>query len=237
MREAQSSPRLLALGLTVSLALLTTTAKGNEPNTSITKRPKIGISRETSQLEKLLTIAHSALEKRELETASKNYRAVLQIDPNQTDALLHLAAICWHQGQRSEATHLRRRALIAAPDNMAAQAANLALSLAGTSASEIESRLKGLLVSAPDSGELHFTLGALFARQQRWAEAQHAFVNAVAVAGDNPDYLFNLAVSLDHLQQTASAAQHYRLALTAARQRPASFRSEHAEHRLQEIEP
>jgi uncharacterized protein HemY len=237
MRQAQSSQRRLALGLAISLALLATTAKGKETHTGITQRAKIGISRETSPLEKLLAMAHSALEKRELETASKNYRAVLQIDPNQTDALLHLAAICWHQGQRSEATHLRRRALIAAPDNMAAQAANLSLSLAGTSASEIESRLKGLLVSAPDSGELNFTLGTLFARQQRWAEAQHAFFNAVAVAGDNPDYLFNLAVSLDHLHQTASAAQHYRLALIAARQRPASFPPEHAEQRLQEIAP
>ena len=89
----------------------------------------------------------------------------------------------------------------------------------------------------PDTSELHFALGNLYARQNRWPEAQQVYFNAVAAEGDNPDYLFNLAVSLDHLRQPRLAGQHYRLALEAAGRRPAAFDRAGVEKRLAELEP
>jgi hypothetical protein len=49
---------------------------------------------------------------------------------------------------------------------------------------------------------------------------------------DNPDYHFNLAVSLDALGQTAPAAQYYRAALTAAEVLPHAFDKAVAGQRL-----
>ena len=99
------------------------------------------------------------------------------------------------------------------------------------------SRLKTLLAAQPQSAELNFTLGNLYARQRRWAEAQQAYFNAVAADADNPDYLFNLAVSLDQLRKPRPAAQHYRLALEAAARRPAAFDGEQVRRRLAELQP
>jgi Tfp pilus assembly protein PilF len=43
---------------------------------------------------------------------------------------------------------------------------------------------------------------------------------------DNADYLFNVAVSLDHLRQNKLAAQYYRMALNARRNAAQRLRSE-----------
>lgn len=100
-----------------------------------------------------------------------------------------------------------------------------------------ESRLKSLLSAQPESAALNFALGNLYARQNRWPEAQQVYFNAVAADGDNPDYLFNLAVSLDHLRQPRLAGQHYRMALEAAARRPAAFDPAGVEKRLGELPP
>ena len=89
--------------------------------------------------------------------------------------------------------------------------------------------------SQPESGSLNFALGNFYSRQGRWSEAQQVYFNAVAADADNPDYLFNLAVSLDHLRQPKVAAQHYRLALEATQRRPAGFDRERARLRLAEL--
>jgi tetratricopeptide (TPR) repeat protein len=99
-----------------------------------------------------------------------------------------------------------------------------------------ESRLKTLLSAQPESAALNFALGNLYARQNRWAEAQQVYFNAVAADGDNPDYLFNLAVSLDHLRQPRLAGQHYRMALEAAARRPAAFDRDRRQKRLGELQ-
>ena len=61
------------------------------------------------------------------------------------------------------------------------------------------------------------------------------YFNAVAADGDNPDYLFNLAVSLEQLRQPQEAARHYRLALAAAHQRAGAFAGTLVEARLQQL--
>ncbi len=123
------------------------------------------------------------------------------------------------------------------PADPAAQAAALSGSAAEADPQTAESRQKGLLSAQPESAPLNFALGNLYARQARWAEAQQVYFNAVAADGDNPDYLFNLAVSLDHLRQPRLAGQHYRMALEAAARRPAAFDRAGIEKRLAELAP
>jgi hypothetical protein len=54
---------------------------------------------------------------------------------------------------------------------------------------------------------------------------------------DNPDILYNLAISLEHLRQNKLAAQYYGQAIAAAQNRPAGFDKAQAAARLQTLRP
>lgn len=195
----------------------------------------IRLTRTPAETETGLQRAHASLQRGDLATARREYEQSLRRDPNNSDALLALAAIAQHQGRQVDADALRQRALIANPGEPSVQAATLNNMSADADPLATESRLKTLLASQPESGPLNFALGNLYSRQKRWAEAQQAYFNALAADGDNPDFLFNQAVSLDHLRQSRLAAQHYRLALEAATRRPAAFEPSAVERRLEEL--
>ncbi|WP_310493758.1 tetratricopeptide repeat protein [Dechloromonas sp.] len=198
--------------------------------------PQIRLTRTQPEPDANLARGHASLQRGETEQSRREFEQALQRDPNNTDALLALAAIAHRQGRPADADGLRQRALVANPSDPAAQAAilnNLSVNADPTTA---ESRLKSLLSNQPESAPLNFALGNLYSRQGRWAEAQQVYFNAVAADGDNPDYLFNLAVSLDHLRQSRLAARHYRLALEAATKRPAGFARDNVQQRLGELQ-
>ena len=197
----------------------------------------IRLSRTRQEVDPGLARGQAGLQQGDIELARREFETTLQRDLNNTDALLALAAIAQRQGRGADAEALRQRALVANPSDPAAQAAALSGKAAEADPQTAESRLKSLLSAQPESATLNFALGNLYARQNRWAEAQQVYFNAVAADGDNPDYLFNLAVSLDHLRQPRLAGQHYRLALEAAARRPAAFDRGGVEKRLGELFP
>ena len=180
---------------------------------------------------------HGHVESNELDLARRDFEQALRRDPNNTDALLALAAIAQRQGRVADAEYLHQRAMVANPGDPAVQAAAMGGTAAGADPETTESRLKTMLAAQPESAPLNFTLGNLYARQARWSEAQQVYFNAVAAEADHPDYLFNLAVSLDHLRQSRPAAQHYQLALEAANKRPAAFDRAQVKKRLAELQP
>jgi Tfp pilus assembly protein PilF len=194
----------------------------------------IRFSRTRAEADPALQSGWSKLQASQFDAARRDYDKALQHDPNNVDALLGLAAIARREGRPADAERLERRAAEADPANPTAQAAQ-----AGASSDPLaaETRLRTLLANQPESGPLNFALGNILSRQQRWPEAQVHYFNAVAAEPDNPDYLFNLAVSLDHLRQPKVAAQHYRLALEAARSRPAAFDSARVAARMQQLIP
>ncbi|MGA7477479.1 MAG: tetratricopeptide repeat protein [Azonexus sp.] len=177
---------------------------------------------------------YAKLQGNQLDAARHDYEQALKTDPNNVDTLLALAAIAQRQGRSADADRYQQRAIDADPRDPAAQAAVLGGASGGDQMAN-ESRLKSALAAQPESGPLNFALGNLYARQGRWSEAQQVYFNAVAADADNPDYLFNLAISLDHLRQPKLAAQHYRLALDAAQRRPAAFDRERVRLRLAEL--
>jgi tetratricopeptide (TPR) repeat protein len=199
-------------------------------------RIPIRLTRTQPEADKDVARGHASLQRGETELSRQAFEQALQRDPNNTDALLALAAIAQRQGRPADADNLRQRAFVANPSDPAAQAAILNAPSANTDPHSTESRLKSLLTSQPESAPLNFALGNLYSRQGRWAEAQQVYFNAVAADGDNPDYLFNLAVSLDHLRQSRLAAQHYRLAQEAAMKRPAGFERDTIQKRLIELQ-
>jgi len=169
----------------------------------------------------VLAQAYAAYSAGRLEEAAAAYRMYLQRDPNSGDALNGLGAIALESGQATEAAEWFRRAIDANPDDPVAQAG--LVSANPSQALEDETRLRGLITRAPESPEASFALGNALARQNRWAEAQQAYFSAHTGDPGNPDFLFNLAVSLDQLGQAALARDFYRRALSAAQSRPAVF--------------
>lgn len=196
---------------------------------------KISLARSRPEPDPQLLSGHLYLQQHKLDLASQDFAETLHRDPNNLDALLALAAIAHYQGRAADAEHLQDRALIANPGDSAAQAA--VLNSRHGDPRITESRLKTLLATHPESAALNFALGNLYAYQQRWPEAQQAYFNALTSEGDNPDYLFNLAVSLEHIRQPRVAAQHYHLALEAADKRPAAFDREVVKKRLGDLHP
>ena len=72
----------------------------------------------------------------------------------------------------------------------------------------------------------------MFAKQKRWPEAQQAFFNAYTLDSSNPDYVLNLAVSLDQIGQYATALDYYQTAIELSRHSPARFESETVHDRI-----
>lgn len=172
-----------------------------------------------------------------LAEARQEYAQALRKDPKSIDALLGTAAIHAAEGRADEAEAFYLRALEADPKNPLAQAALLGLR-GSADPVQSESRLKTLLAAQPRQPFLHFSLGNLYARQQRWHDAQQAFFDAHSGDPENADYLFNLAVSLDQLRQIRLAVEYYNRALEASdRGGHAGFDKAAVAARLRELQP
>jgi Flp pilus assembly protein TadD len=168
--------------------------------------------------------------------ARTTWEKILRTEPYNSDALHGLAAVALQRGHSGEAAEFYAKALEANPKDALAISGLLSLRMPADSP-QAESRLKTLLAEQPESPYLHFALGNLLARNARWAEAQQSYFTAHTLAPLDPDYLFNLAVSLDQLHQTRLAAQYYLQALAAAAVQPAGFDAAQLAARLQALQP
>lgn len=169
----------------------------------------------------------------DLASAKRHYEEALQADPRSLDALNGMTAIARRAGRRDLAETYLARALEVDPRDPYAQSSLAALK-GQSDPQTAERRLRGLVAAAPDSAAAHFSLGNLYARDSRWGEAQQAYFRAFAAEPDNPDYQFNLAVSLDHIRQSKLALQYYQGALAAAR--PGAFDRERAATRVRDLQ-
>lgn len=162
------------------------------------------------------------------------YHKVEQAEPYNVDAMLGLAAIATQNGNAEEATRYYTRALELEPRNATAQAGLIAL-LGQADPQVSESRLKLLLAREP-SANVYFALGTLYSRQALWPQAQQAYFQAYQLQPDNPDYAYNLAVGLEHLNQPKLALTYYQKALELAGQRGhASFETLRVEERIGQL--
>ena len=176
-----------------------------------------------------------AFNRGDMELAQLEYERAQKSDPRNTDAMHGLAAIAVRQGRHDQADLLYRRIVEADPQDTAAMSA-LINSRAQIDPGAAESRLKSLSAAQPELAAPQFALGNLYARHGRWNEAQQAYFRAYGAEQDNPDILYNLAISLEHLRQNKLAAQYYSLAIAAAQSRPAGFDRAQATARLQSLQ-
>lgn len=196
----------------------------------------VRVTRAPLQINPALIRGFDAFNRGELALAQLEYERAQKSDPRNTDALHGLAAIAVRQGRLDHAESLYRRITEADPQDTVAMSA-LINSRAQVDPGAAESRLKSLSAAQPELAAPHFSLGNLYSRHGRWADAQQAYFRAYSAEPDNPDILYNLAISLEHLRQNKLAAQYYSQALAAAQNRPAGFDTSQATARLRILQP
>jgi tetratricopeptide (TPR) repeat protein len=183
----------------------------------------------------LVMRGYDALQAGRFAEAKTAYTQALRADPRDVDALLGLASLARREGDNGLAGDYYERVLRNDPRNSAAHAGLIALQGGGDPV-QAESRLKSLInLQQSDAGatsSLNFALGNLYSAQRRWPEAQQAYFTAHTADAGNPDTLYNLAISLEHLGQKPLARQFYEQALQAGQQRLAAFDRAVAEQRL-----
>ena len=161
----------------------------------------------STTLSPLLTNAYTALQQNRFDEAQAQYQKLLQSEPSNMDALLGMAAIATHHGKVDLAAQYYAQILELDPKNAIAQAGLINLS-GQSDALAAESRLKQLLANGP-SALVYFALGNLYVEQNRWADAEQAYFEAQQIQPTNPDYAFNLAVSLERINQPKLALTYY----------------------------
>lgn len=181
-----------------------------------------------------LAQAWQALQDGRLEAARGLYQRLLQQEPRNVDVLLGMAAVMARSHAPGEAGKFYLRALDIEPKNAFAQAGLLNV-LGGADPAGSEARLRQLLAEQP-AAFLHFALGNLYAARGRWNEAQQAYFDAHRLEADNPDYAFNLAVSLEQIGQPRSALTYYQRALALQQKRGAGFERAAAEARIAHLQ-
>ncbi len=179
----------------------------------------------------LLSTAYQAYQGNRILDARHYYQQVLTRQPRNRDALLGLAAVAVRQGYNDEAQSLYRRQLELDPKDGTAQTGLLNLLSTGDSGAN-ESLIKQMLRKHGETAYLRFALGNAYAAQLRWEEAQRSYFRAYSAAPQNANYLFNLAVSLDHLHQDRMALQYYQWAIDMAAGQVAKFDIEAARQRI-----
>lgn len=196
---------------------------------------KLSINRAASDVNPKVDAAWRAYNQGDLQTARSNYLEMLREEPSNRDALLGMAAMEIRTGRPELAEGYYRRLLEANPRDPLAQAGLLSLRTQTTDPVQAESRVKSLIANDPEANVLYFTLGNQYAQQGRWPEAQQAYFKAFSADPENPDFAYNLAVSLDQVKQPKLALEYYRRAIALAQQRSSSFDQALARSRAQEL--
>lgn len=178
--------------------------------------------REPSRVERGVREAYGLYQAGDFNAARTLYATVLQDEPANIDALLGMGAIALRNGDTATAVEAHGHVLRLDPDNDTALAVLVGLNKSAD-LNAAESAINTLIQQSPEQPFLHYTLGNVYAAQQRWPEAQQAFFDAYRTESENPDYALNLAVSLDRLGQRQSALDYYNTALRLAEQHASGF--------------
>ncbi len=171
--------------------------------------------------DRLLQQAYAAYEADNIAQARQDYDRVLELDELNRDGLLGRAAI--HVFDQEYQAAIDKYQLILADNPNDSMALTSLISVANIDPKAGESQLKSLLRQQPDTAYLHFALGNMYGSQQRWSEAQNAYFNALNLQSADPDYAYNLAVSLEHLGKPQAAVTYYQRALDNSRDLRANF--------------
>jgi Tfp pilus assembly protein PilF len=232
-REQPPTPQPAAA--TASNATVPAAAAAAPEPTAVRDTIKVTAGGATPTINPLLSDAYAALNAGNLDSSQQLYHQLLRSEPGNLDALLGLAAIATQQGDSTQASSHYLKVLELDPRNALAQAGLIGM-LGRADPLAAETRLKQLIARDP-SAYLYFTLGNVYADQNRWPDAQQTYFQAHHLQPDNPDYAYNLAVGLEHIGQPGPALNFYRRALQlAVAKGRANFSAAAAQERISKLE-
>jgi len=215
----------------------------NSENKSSNKVAKSGISQQANKafsvqraekrdpVSEALERGWMAYQNKDYTSSKREYKKVLESEPNNHDALLGIAAVSLQQEEVGTARDIYIKLLERDPRDPHAHAglANIAQT---DGANLSESKLKQLIEYRPDDAHLQFALGNVYVQNKSWPEAQQAFFNAWKADSNNADYAYNLAVSLDQLGKHREAKAYYEDSLKLAAGKNISFSPDAVRSRL-----
>jgi tetratricopeptide (TPR) repeat protein len=187
------------------------------------------------RISKLLDLAFVAQGKHDNTQAMQLYEQILESDKNNLDALLGKASLIAKNGDAAGATRLYGRVLELEPNDSAARSALASLRTIVDPEGQ-ESNLRNLLAKDPTQPSLLFALGNTLAAQGRWSEAQTVYFQAYSGDSQQPDYAFNLAISLERIRQNSQALNYYRSALELTQTKSARFKIDQVRQRIAALE-
>jgi TolA-binding protein len=185
--------------------------------------------------------AWSAYQQGDYAAARILYQQFLARDPDNRDALLGVAATAMQQGDMLSARQTYNHLLSLNPRDVLARTGLLETTSASDPVQR-ETELKTLQIDHPDIAAVSYSLGNLYAGQQRWHDAQEAYYEALLIARTqdegavSPDYAFNLAISLERINQPESALTFYKEARALAVQQVPGFDMTILDQRLRALE-
>ena len=203
--------------------------RGNEPAAGATIQ--ITSKSKFSEKDRWLREAYAAYQQGDDQLALEKYNAVLDVDPTNRNALLARAAINIQNNRVAEAIRDYRKLLLTNPKDSLAMSSMIAV--ANYSPAQSETQLKLMLRDEPDSPYLNFALGNIFGTQNRWQEAQGRYFAALENNPNDPNYAYNLAVSLEHIAKPKVAIAYYERALSNFSKGLATFNREVVDARLE----
>jgi len=184
-----------------------------------------------TEKDRLLQEAYAAYQRGNDDLAMLKYNQVLDIDPGSRNALLARAAISIQNGNIETAIQDYQTLLVTNPKDSLAMSSMTAV--ANYSPEQSESLLKLLIRDEPYSPYLNFALGNVYVAQNRWSEAQGQYFTAFQNNPDDPNYAYNLAVSLEHINQPRVAISYYQRALDNFNNGLATFNRDVVDQRLE----
>jgi len=194
---------------------------------------KIISSSQVEQKDLWLREAYNAYKSGNYNLAMTRYNQVLEVDPGNRNALLARAAINVQNGNSNAAIKDYQTLLLRNPKDSLAMTSLIAV--ANYSPRESESQLKLMIRDEPDSPYLNFALANAYGAQNRWQEAQGYYFKALENNPGDPNYAYNLAVSLEHIAQPQAAVSYYQRALDNINNGLAIFNREVVSQRMETL--
>jgi tetratricopeptide (TPR) repeat protein len=211
--------------------VITKATKQQTTTQAKTSSLQISSNNRVSKKDQLLAEAYAAYESGDIDKARKQYQQVINLDPENRDALLGRAAIHVYDNQFENAITLYQKILLSNPKDDLAMTS--LISVANVDPQSGETEIKRLLHELPDSPYLHFALGNMFGNQNRWPEAQKQYFKALQYKPNDPNYAYNMAISLEHMDQVGSAISYYQRALNNKANGLATFSDSVVQQRIE----
>ena len=192
---------------------------------------KISTKQKFAEKDQWLAEAYEAYQRGDDVVALRKYNQVLEVDPKNRNALLARAAISVQNNEVPTAIADYQQLLFDNPKDSLAMSS--LISVANLSPQKSETQLKLMIREEPNSPYLNFVLANVYGSQNRWQEAQDLYFKALENNPDDPNYAYNLAVSLEHISKPKVAIAYYERAVNNIDNGLATFNKDLVEGRIE----